>query len=396
MYKNANPNFLHKLDVIHHKAIKLCTGAYPTSPTLSLLCDANEPPLSLRRLYLARRSQLRDNSYNYSSDEIQQIPQPFTPNICFSVLQTLHPNFPPWNSCPINVDLSLDSNTPLLQIQQHLEKYTNHIKFFTDGSVSQNYAGCAFLQEDSASLFTLPPEMSPLTAELFALYQTALTISRSNGSNFLVCSDSLISLKHLQSLNVPGINPYVWKILEVLQTIQNKNIVFCWIPSHVNLRPHDEVDSLAKKAARSLPCPNYPVPLQDLQNRAKKLITSDWSAQWNQTPTTNKLRTIRELATPWQSSIRKSRREEVAITRLRIGHSNLTHSYLLNKTDPPVCSSCNCRLTVAHVLVHCSGFNAQRRTLNMSGDLSCILGNDTSQIDTLIQFLKNSNLLSSI
>jgi len=38
---------------------------------------------------------------------------------------------------------------------------------------------------------------------------------------------------------------------------------------------------------------------------------------------------------------------------LRIGHSYLTHSYLLMDEDPPVCIPCNSLLTTEHILINC-------------------------------------------
>jgi len=38
---------------------------------------------------------------------------------------------------------------------------------------------------------------------------------------------------------------------------------------------------------------------------------------------------------------------------LRIGHTYLTHSYLLMDEDPPVCIPCNSLLTTEHILTNC-------------------------------------------
>ena len=40
--------------------------------------------------------------------------------------------------------------------------------------------------------------------------------------------------------------------------------------------------------------------------------------------------------------------DETVITRLRIGHSRMTHSYLLSRESQPVCDHCKCHLTVKH------------------------------------------------
>ena len=39
--------------------------------------------------------------------------------------------------------------------------------------------------------------------------------------------------------------------------------------------------------------------------------------------------------------------------RLRIGHTRLTHSFLLSGDDLPESGTCQCPLTVKHILVEC-------------------------------------------
>jgi len=62
-----------------------------------------------------------------------------------------------------------------------------------------------------------------------------------------------------------------------------------------------------------------------------------------------------ELALP---SIAKniSRYDSVLLNILRIGHSRLTHSYLLSGDDSPTCQSCGIPLTVKHIglLLECA------------------------------------------
>ena len=46
----------------------------------------------------------------------------------------------------------------------------------------------------------------------------------------------------------------------------------------------------------------------------------------------------------------------MVITRTKIGHSHLTHSFLLKGEDPPKCVGCQCPFTIAHILIHCVDF----------------------------------------
>ena len=56
----------------------------------------------------------------------------------------------------------------------------------------------------------------------------------------------------------------------------------------------------------------------------------------------------------WQSSYWRCRKDEVVLCRARIGHTYMTHSYILKKDPPPQCEHCQCILTVRHVLVECN------------------------------------------
>ena len=48
-----------------------------------------------------------------------------------------------------------------------------------------------------------------------------------------------------------------------------------------------------------------------------------------------------------------SRRDSVLLNRLRNCHTHLSHSYLLSGDDLPECGTCQCPLTVKHILVEC-------------------------------------------
>ena len=49
-----------------------------------------------------------------------------------------------------------------------------------------------------------------------------------------------------------------------------------------------------------------------------------------------------------------TRKENTVLNRLHIGHSYLTHSFILRKEEAPVCVACNVVLTVKHILIECA------------------------------------------
>ena len=50
----------------------------------------------------------------------------------------------------------------------------------------------------------------------------------------------------------------------------------------------------------------------------------------------------------------ETRKGDTVLNKLHIGHSYLTHSFLLKKEEPPVCVACNTIITVRHILIECA------------------------------------------
>ena len=48
--------------------------------------------------------------------------------------------------------------------------------------------------------------------------------------------------------------------------------------------------------------------------------------------------------------------KEVFLARIRLGHTHLTHSYLLKREDQPECVGSACPLTVQHIMIDCVEF----------------------------------------
>jgi len=61
----------------------------------------------------------------------------------------------------------------------------------------------------------------------------------------------------------------------------------------------------------------------------------EWQDSWDSN-STNKLFSIKPVLGKNKPSTSLSRRDETVITQLRIGHSRMTHSYLLSRVNPYV------------------------------------------------------------
>ena len=118
----------------------------------------------------------------------------------------------------------------------------------------------------------------------------------------------------------------------VFLTFAKKDIMFCWVPSHIGIRGNEMAYS-ASKSALDLPHAKVGVPYNDFKHCINQYILSIREDDWNDA-VANKLHSVKPALGDWQSSYRRCRTDDVVLCRTRIGHTHLTHSCILKK-DPP-------------------------------------------------------------
>ena len=94
------------------------------------------------------------------------------------------------------------------------------------------------------------------------------------------------------------------------------------------------------------------IPYGDLKKNINVLLKLKWQSQWDEA-VNNKLHEIHPQLGLWPGGSRIIRHGESVLTRIRIGHTHLTHCILLKGEDPPECIACDCCLTVKHILFDC-------------------------------------------
>ena len=130
----------------------------------------------------------------------------------------------------------------------------------------------------------------------------------------------------------------------------NKKVVLAWVPSYVGIRGNEKADELTKQAL-NFNVLDLKVPYTDLKVNINSVFKQKWQAQWNVRP--DKLFQINPTVGDFYDWTGLSRREEIVITRARIGHTYFTHSYLLKDEDMPWCIPCHCPDAVKHILLDC-------------------------------------------
>src|SRR5208282_5068486 len=119
---------------------------------------------------------------------------------------------------------------------------------------------------------------------------------------------------------------------------------------------------------------------------------SCWQQSWD-LQTGNKLHAIVPKVGPMES-YGLPRRDEIKIRRLRIGHTRLTHSYLMKGENPPQCTCCQTVLTIEHLLLHCNNYTSIRNKYYDTTTLSELFSKISPH--KILEFLKECNLYHKI
>ncbi|KAI5708058.1 hypothetical protein M8J77_015554 [Diaphorina citri] len=431
VYSAAKPNVLKKLDPVHNTAIRTISGAFRTSPIKSLLVDCGEMPLENRRelLIINHVVKLMDspqkptynlvfqnipiNTIKYSKPMPLRLRIKYIENFNFDTYRLIpaDQHEPPWLLAPPVIQfLTTQPKQGLIQEEclqnfrefQHLNM--DHVMCYSDGSKSDGATGCAFMIDKKMHKIKLSPICTSYSAEMIAIYLCMKEIQKyaintnNNHRKFILFTDSKSSLQTYQRLfpnSTLCLN--VKNLLSELKLKYGLSIKLVWIPGHMNISGNCAVDLAAKQAQTSPDAEILNVTHTDLKSFFKKIPSEKWKLTWSYETCDNKLKNIKQDTKYWASSTRYIRKEEVVLTRLRIGHSLLTHKFLLDRQEPPTCNNCQVLITIKHILCDCPLYQTFRRKNNFTElTLSSLLRDDSTQIDNVMRFLRQTKLFKLI
>ena len=422
VYGSARKSYLKSLDTIHHQGLRLALGAFRTSPVESLYAESNEPSLYIRReklslQYVTKLAANPRNSahdcvfnpkyerfYNNKPTAIKPLGlriQPLLEEANINIKNVQHFSFPskePWTLNPPKIILDLHKNKKT-EVESHIFKnefleiksnYKHYLSIYTDGSKQDEKVACSVISPNFTDSIRLPDNSSIFTAEAKAIDIALYHIRDQSEKQFIIYSDSLSVLKSLKDLHHR--NPLIQQILKKYYYLSaSKEIVFCWLPSHVNIRGNELADSEAKSAL-SLVITNFKIPHSDFKSNVCQYINNKCQSVW-ETQTYNKLNEIKPNFNSKCTFSNLSRKEQTKITRCRLGHTRITHSYILNNEQAPFCIPCNEPFTVKHFLVTCAEFNYIRTKYFNVKNIKELFNMPTQKI---LDFLKEIGLFNKI
>ncbi|XP_069962358.1 uncharacterized protein [Bactrocera oleae] len=221
----------------------------------------------------------------------------------------------------------------------------------------------------------------------YAIKEAIQWITSSKGK-YVICTDSLATVTAIR--NTSNSSPLISEIRDKLIDSRNKIIVM-WIPGHCGIPGNELADKEAKNATLS-PCIYVRTNesndiLRFVANFSKLKAKAEWYTYDNRYRLVNP--ELRKAVYSSTCSI-----PEIKIfTRLRLGHTILTHQHILDRNITPGCRLCNSPTnSVEHILNICLTFRHIRRDYVESYPSKLLKEPSTANIKEIYNFISRAQL----
>ena len=428
----TNQKFIDRLNPVHHKGLRVSLGAFRTSPVLSMYVEAGEPKLEYRRSmlqmqYYARMKQFLPNEsivrlddksldLKYSRKSNRPIALGYKTRQLSETYEVNYPNIAllqesklgPWEIPSPDICMALaeypKKSTSIEEYQQRFleHKHETDIQIYTDGSKTSAGVGAGLVmmsanERDHTMGRRMHESASIFSAELYAI-KLALQLLMFRRS--ITCAIYVDSRSAIQAVKSANRNGLVKEIIELLVKLRKKDIkvLICWIPGHTGIQGNEIADEAAKAAVCQNVVRTQEIPVSDVKAYIKKKVYDKWKQEWKDTSVAAvKLKEVIPEIRGSLIDLGLSRRDEVKLLRLRIGHTRLTHSYHLIREDVPMCVECEVVYSIRHILLECGNWSLVRLAYYDPREVTLRdLLTKREYVVKVIRFLKEIDIYKSI
>lgn len=423
IYGKCARSTLQIIEPTYHSAVRLALKAYRTTPLKNMLTEAGLQTIAERVEYLTSRLLPKVTAPQLSpitNDVKKIVSRSRLPKLSSTLHNALsyakhldipsdiHPykttSHPSWLFKHSSIITQLKampkastSDETYRQMFYEISYEFKHLDWnliFTDGSKNENGTAFAVVDENGKTLSKglLLLSSSVLSAEAMAILQAIKT--NKTKRKIIICTDSLSTITAVS--NISNRTPIIEDIRSKL-IVNESRIKLMWVPGHVGIKGNEEADNAAKSATHEPLITYYFHNKEDIN----KVIQRYWQIKKRESWTryTHHYSSINPQAEKALYPVRCSNKAIRCFIRLRLGHTNLTHSYLITKTQRPLCHFCNCNevLSIQHLLSNCHIVKLRVKKILKNCSIGDLLSSISEKnVNSLYKILTTLNIQNSI
>jgi ribonuclease HI len=401
----ASNTQLKKMETIQAQALRICCGAAHGTATAAIQNECGEMPLHLRWLGESLKQgvkivtskdhaaeEVMKDHWTLHRDKFQQGKEPlykrtreFFDTNYQDCKGPLFQNSPPWKNERIHVDLSLtrsiDKKTVSPDVQKLLsveliDRYKGHTCIYTDGSKYEDTAAAAVVIPEIGyrRILRLADSSSVYATELTAIRDAIDWISKNRTAErdrFAIFTDSLSAAESVKAQRSDSRPTLMMEVLENINRLGPGDVTVVWIPSHVGIRGNEEADAAAKEGLH-LPAVNSTTYIErkEMTGKINQHVLEKWQKEYTDNPKGAFYKKIEPLVSTRIKYTDTPRKQEVQISRLRLGRVLLNQwLHKMNLHPDGNCEECDVPDTIEHLLLECSRKNISRTIRNKCQEL---------------------------